>query len=473
VVEVSSDRHAVEVPFYTGNDRSAPFIWGQVAIWDVIKWLPPEQRYTLNHCAVIPVPGGSSMADLARAIQVLIERHDALHTYYLAVDTELVQRVLGSGVLHIAIHKTVNGDTDDTARRISLDISSRSFDSAAELPLRLAVVVDDDVAPAVLAVVADHMALDGWSFEIVLDELRTLLADPTGATLPPLGQQPSDRAEYERSPMAARRAARALDYWRRSTWTLPPSMLATVPDPDWPTHSNWAELDSPAMADSVRRLNARTKASSAVVVMAATALLLAFYTDSGRVGLRPIVSTRFRPENQRLVAAFNQNGLFQMDIMDETADEFFHRASAVATMAYSHSEYDPRALESLVESVAIERGFAAGSYCFFNDGRFDDVRRNSPTESDSLADQLPVTDQVSVKPLDIDEIQYQSKFFLFFGGTPKNANIRLNAYPGLLAGHSSIDFLTDLDWLVGALADGDGIFNLRHFWRGRRRISSP
>ena len=61
--------------------RSGPLIRGQLAIWDVLHWLPADDT-SLTLTGSVPVPQGVGMAEVETALRVLVERHESLRTSY-------------------------------------------------------------------------------------------------------------------------------------------------------------------------------------------------------------------------------------------------------------------------------------------------------------------------------------------------------------------------------------------------------
>jgi hypothetical protein len=247
------------------------------------------------------------------------------------------------------------------------------------------------------------MAVDGWSLAVLGEDLAALLSR---APLAPAGEQPLERAGYETTGLARDRERRALAHWRERIATLPPRMLGPVSG-SAPAERDlrWSRLESTALARAAAALGARCGTETGVVVMAAVTALAAAYTGEEEAALRTIVATRFRPEDRRFVGALNQNALLCVALTGESFPDFVRRTRNAALRAFRHTEYDPRALETMIAEVARERGITAGRYCFFNDVRFAASRRVAPAEPEppdalaaALCGELPRT-TVGVPPL--------------------------------------------------------------------------
>ncbi len=452
-----TDPTTTRVRFHEGNPRTGPMTWGQRAIWEVIRWLPPDDD-SLNQIGWAPV-GSATVAQVCDMVRLLVERHESLRTTYAEHDGGLVQHVAASGEIEFLLCELEPGDLAEAVAPLGERIRSGAFDSAAGLPVRVAIGLRADV-PAAVAIAASHLAVDGWSFQIVMDELRAVLAaGPDGAaSLPERSRQPVDRAEFETSEAGARRERRTLEYWARQAHTVPASMLATSSTPQQ-SDRDWAHIDSPALALAAHALAGRSSCNTATALLGSTALLLASYLGESEAALRVIVSTRFKPEDEELVGAFNQNAIVRLQLADESAEQFLARAARTALNAYRHSEACPVKMEEQLEEIARRRGIDPGGYCFFNDIRFSAEERNAPPpviDASKLPAQLEealVHTRLSLP--DSEGQQSGAKFFLFLDGLRESCALTLCTDPRFLP-VSAGDFLQELEHLMVRAAQRPG-----------------
>ncbi|MGW6202598.1 condensation domain-containing protein [Streptomyces sp. NPDC055089] len=441
----------IALDYSVERSGSAPLIWGQLAIWDVLRWLPADDT-TLNLSALCPVPAGVGLSAVLSALRSLVERHDSLHSVYsegsgTGSDTP-VQRVLESGELRVAVVEVGGGDPAEAAATCMEDMRLQPFDISVGLPLRAAVVVTED-GPFAVALVASHMAVDAWSLAVVCADLEKLFTDPGGAGLPERAQQPLERAVYESSVTARAREERTLAYWAQGIRDLPASMLEPAGGPGT-AGPVWAEFDSAALAAAARWLGERVRMPPSRVVLAGVALLLAWYKGERQAALRLIVATRFTPQTQELVGAFNQNALFRVVVEDEPFEEYLRRASRAALSAYQHCECDPRSLEALVAEVARERGVASDGYCFFNDisGAAAPAVPGSAGEAPGAEEMRELRERSRLSVLDSGQTPKGSNFFLSLLELSERCVVSVCADRRFLAPADVCDVLLDLEDLL-------------------------
>ncbi|MDI5970984.1 condensation domain-containing protein [Streptomyces sp. SL13] len=457
--------------------------WGQTAIWDVLRWLPANDT-SLNLTVTHPVHGTHGVASAAAALSALLERHEALRTLFRDEDgagagagtangrgTRPVQQVRADGELPIAVVESTPAGAQQAARACAARLRAEPFDTAADLPVRAAVVV---AGPRVthIVLVFSHMAVDGWSAAIVLDDLAALLDGTPG----PPAQQPRERARWERSPAGLRRSAAALRHWSRNAGELPADWMQDVRAGAGPDAS-WADQTSPAMAAAAHSLAARHRVAPGLVLLGSVVLLLGLYRERTAVGVRLLVATRFRPENRRLVGAFNQNALLSTELVDEPFSAFLLRLRPDSLRAYRASECDPREAEAAVRSAMGRRGFTSGGNCFYNDARYHEDGTPVPgaltgLNADQVREMLPRSRVAEAVP---KGDQYASKFFLWLYGLADTARLSVCADRRFLAaGRTASDFLTDLEWLLVEALDGDpALPALRTAFADRRARVGP
>ena len=458
----------VRVAFRAPRRARGPLTWGQTAIWEVLRWQPPGDC-SLNLLAVCPLPPDRTPDDVRAAVHELILRHEALHTLFEQVGAAPEQVVVDSGALEIQVYEAGGTDPDQAASAVGALLRGTAFRMESELPLRIALVAQGARLLRIVLCLS-HMAVDEWSLTVVRDDLLALLN--ATAPLGPPAQQPLERARYEASPEAQRRARRALAKWERGVRSLPADWLAG-PGPEGESDdgsgagAQWAELRSRGLAAAVLALAERSRLGPNLVLQALVALLLGIYRGRDEVGLRLIVATRFRPETAALVGAFNQNALLRVRLTDVCFSDYLGLAHAATLAAYATSECEPNELERLVSGICRERGVNPGGYCFYNNRDFSSSQayRSSPAARPNSAAGPPSSvgaDDPAGRITGIERLRHESSltttvptsgekgstFFFFVNRLSERAHLVVHAEAGFLAPWGAGQFLLDLEWLA-------------------------
>jgi iturin family lipopeptide synthetase A len=170
-----------------------------------------EQAYPGRHneSARISITGDVDVAALCRAVDEVVRRHEALRTGFGPDgETRVVHR-------DVRVEVAVLGETDDDW----WVEQTRTPFQLEQPPLLRAFVVERDAERHDLVVVAHQLALDGWSWSVVLSELVSLY---TGVATPEPPVQFQDFVRWQgEQPTAA-----ALEYWRRELADPPAPLVA-------------------------------------------------------------------------------------------------------------------------------------------------------------------------------------------------------------------------------------------------------
>ncbi|WP_031522237.1 condensation domain-containing protein [Streptomyces sp. NRRL F-5123] len=381
----------LEVRFEGLADGSRPATWGQRTIWEPISWYAPDDHYfnialplALRH----PVPPG----DFAEVVRALLERHESLRTVYrLDAGGGLRQRLGGAGTLTVRL---VEADAAEELARVlereaAADKAVR-FDLLGDgLPVRVtAVLVAGQVAGAVVTVA--HIAADGTGAQVVLDDLRRLLAQRRrrpGVLPPPVpGRQPREQAEYEAGPQATARSAAAVALWSRRLTGIPASLWPEDAGPGEDVRWWEGELGCERLDLASRLAAVGTGTSPSAVVLAALGQELAERTGFDAVPLKVILGNRVNEEQRTAVGAFAQNGLVVLGGSGEFG-ELARKAWRAQLQTSRHGHYDPGALAEAVTAEEKRRGAALDLNALFNDHRETEHGAAAPDPSQLAAAQ--------------------------------------------------------------------------------------
>ncbi|MFJ6610327.1 condensation domain-containing protein [Streptomyces sp. NPDC091289] len=389
-----------EVGFRGERAGSAPLTWGQRAIWHAIRRTAPNDHY-FNIGRVLPLADRgrpASVAGTLDALARLMERHEALRTRLVlsAEDGESSQRLADTGSLPVTT-VSATGLPEAAAEAAALldRLSATRFDYAAEWPVRAALVtVGDRVTHAVL--VLCHLAADGHAAEVLVRDLRLLVR--RGSAGRPPAATPLDLARDQHAEGGRRRGAAALAHWEAGFRAAPPTMF---PEPyaEPRTPRFWTgRIVSAALARAVGAVAAAHRVSGSTVLLTASAVLVAAGEGHRTAAVMPIVGNRTAGALRDLVSTLSQDGLFVLDLAEESgrADgeaaftDLLPAAYRAALRAYRAAVYDPVEWDALGERLCAEYGREVHPYCCFNDMRLVEraVPEGPPPTPQELAAEL-------------------------------------------------------------------------------------
>ena len=188
-----------------------PVSYGQRSMWFLHHLAPGSPAYTITYAGRIS--GDLDVPALERAAQALVDRHAMLRTTYAVRDGQPVQLVHPRWRVRIARHD-VGPDEGEFDQWLRWE-SNRPFDLEAGPVFRLSLARR---APHehLLVLVVHHIAVDFWSIDVILDELRLLYAAQHGAEPPPRCPDAYvDHADRQIRTLAGEEGERLWNFWRR------------------------------------------------------------------------------------------------------------------------------------------------------------------------------------------------------------------------------------------------------------------
>ncbi|MFB6891860.1 condensation domain-containing protein [Kitasatospora sp. NPDC056327] len=444
--------------------RSGPLAHGLTNLLRAV--IVDDDPSHLNLTTVLPVPDGTGLAAVEAAIGVLLERHESLRTTYRiapGIGPDTVQEVAGEGTLDLLL-VDADGDPAEAAVELARELRTGGFDLAADLPLRLAVLLSGG-APAALVCAVCHTAMDATSWEILVEEWSALM---DGRELPaPAGLQPIDVVELERRPSVRRITESALTYWDARMRVVPQATFA-VPGLAGPAEKDWhhtgLRIVSGRAAGHLDRIAARTGVSRSVVTLAAFGALVARRVDEPRCAVTSLSANRVAKELRGYFGTLAQDALLLLDTgAAGTFDELVRACRTEAMRAYRASWFDPIRAWEVINGVGEQRGISFARDLVFNDmsalgqgragpagRRFPAVR--TPAEDKPLGRYDEALD-LRLEPLAAELVP--SRLVLIAHRLEERLDLALWADPQVLPPGEAEEFGRSLVLLLAAAADGD------------------
>src|SRR5262249_1973215 len=137
------------------------------------------------------------LSALERSLQIVVDRHESLRTTFTETDGELMQVVTPHLTLAIdRVDGVALGLTTDQALSAYFSAeTARPFDLQRGPLLRVQVLALGPNA-CVLLIITHHTIVDGWSVQLLLDELSETYAATLARRTPALPELPIQYADY-------------------------------------------------------------------------------------------------------------------------------------------------------------------------------------------------------------------------------------------------------------------------------------
>jgi len=191
------------LPIARQERTCAPLSFAQSRLW--FLWRMDRGSAAYNISATVRVRGKLDMHAMQRAFDMLVARHSALRTVFRQEGRQAEQIVLDPQPVGLRHARLDDPDREQQARRLARAEAARPFDLEAGPLMRVALLMleEDD---RFVVVSLHHIAADGWSMGVLVEEFwRLYAAAASGDTpsLPDLDIEYADYAEWKRLWMSA------------------------------------------------------------------------------------------------------------------------------------------------------------------------------------------------------------------------------------------------------------------------------
>ena len=314
--------------------------YGQRSLWFLHQLAPGSPAYTITYAGRIS--GDLDVSALERAAQALVDRHAILRTTYTVRDGQPLQLVHPQWPVRIARHDLGTDDVelDEWLRRES----NRPFDLQTGSVLRLTLLrrAPDE---HVLVLAVHHIAVDFWSIDIILDELRLLYAAEHGCEPPPpCPQRYVDYADQQVRIVEGAEGERLWQYWSRQLAGELPNLRLPIdrPRPAVQTYRGAVHrftLDGRLTA-GLKEVGRRAGATPYMTLFAAYATLLHRYSGQDDLLIGSPFGCRDQAGLDSLVGYIANPVVLRADLQgDPTFTSLLGRVKETVLGALAHQDY--------------------------------------------------------------------------------------------------------------------------------------
>ena len=251
-----------------------------------------------NVASLFAVAPGVKMVDVGRALQELVQRHDAFRCAFFLDGTDVRLRVEPTAWVEVREVTTTEAERD-----AAVDALVLPFDLATA-PLARATWIATE-AGNYLFFDMHHVVTDGVSMAILVDELEAIVA---GKALPPVGRTLVDCTAFEASDRAKQVIADQRAFWRATFPDGVPALglLTDLARPPvvMPEGETLARDLPASTAHGLRDLAQRHGVSLHALWLATFDVFLARLTRQDEIAVGSPVSGRWHPDMQRTFGMF-------------------------------------------------------------------------------------------------------------------------------------------------------------------------
>ncbi|MCP3144587.1 amino acid adenylation domain-containing protein [Pyxidicoccus sp. QH1ED-7-1] len=341
-----------------------PLSFAQQRLWFIDRLTPGGAQY--NMPAFVRLEGPLDLSALKRALDEVVQRHEALRTTFTRHGDQPVQLIAPGVALQLERVDLSRLDAQDAPEELERRLREElvlPFNLATG-PLLRALLLKLGPADHVLALNMHHIVSDGWSMGVLVRELAALyeaFSQDRPSPLPPLPIQYADYAVWQRQWLQGTVLEEQLDWWRQYLSGLATLELPTDrPRPPVQTFHGARVPVALSLATS-GRLNALCQQEGAtpfMALLAAFQLLMSRYSGQQDIAIGSPIAGRQRRETEGLIGFF-VNTLVLRARVDDGASfrHLLRQVKESALGAYTHQDVP---FERLVEELRPTRDPSRG-----------------------------------------------------------------------------------------------------------------
>ncbi len=373
----SADGQTDAVPETNGQPsvphHNQPLSYSQKALWFLNQQDP---RSTAYHVSLsVRVLSNLDVTALRRALQAVMDRHTILRTTYHFIAGAPCQRVSYGHEPAFDVH--IVGDQPDSAlRKLLENDASRPFDLEHGPILRSSLYTRGPADHALLLSL-HHIATDGWSMLILIEELLKTYGEMTGGAPAALAQPELEYVDYTRRQediLAGPEGDRLWSYWQQKLAAPRKRIVLPTDFPRPPIqtfHGSSLTFDVvPEAGQRIRNLARHERTTPFVVLLAAFQIFLFKLTGTEDVIVGTSTFSRSKPEFMRMVGDFVNTVAIRGHLSATiTFRDFLHQLSSTVVEAIEAQDFP---LPLLVQRLQPERDSSSSPLfdTFFNLLRF-------------------------------------------------------------------------------------------------------
>ncbi|MFY2561289.1 amino acid adenylation domain-containing protein [Corallococcus terminator] len=337
------------------RDEAPPLSSSQQRLWFLEQLEGPSGAYTMP--AALRLAGALDADALTRALSAIVRRHDVLRTRYAMDGGRPVQHILPG--VDVTMARVDLASLPAEARRaevqrLAAEEARAPFDLTKDSPLRVR-LLRLEAHEHVLLLTLHHIASDGWSLAVLMQELAAhyqALASGGEATLPALPIQYADYAHWQRRRAEDGTLKPHVEWWRAHLAGAP-ALLELPTDRPRPVAQRYLGATRrftvpPALVTRLKQRARDAEATLFMTLLTAFGVLLSRYSGQRDVVVGAPIANR-PPRTEALIGLFANTLPLRVSLEgDPTFAALLRDVRRDTLAAYAHQEVP---LEQLVEAL--------------------------------------------------------------------------------------------------------------------------
>ena len=365
----ATDTRSIEIP--VRGQAQAPLSYGQQGLWFLDRL--EGQNATYNIPLVLRLTGSLDHNCLQKAIATVIERHETLRTKLITVEGIGQQEIVPAAAIDLGLinlRELAPGDKpngmaslrDSCVIQLAKEEARLSFD-LTQAPLMRAKLLYLQDNSYVLLLTVHHIVADGWSMNVLVDELWTIyrgLMSQTEAELEALPIQYADFVLWQREHFNDVTLALQLEYWQNRLAGIPPILELPLDRPR-PAKQTFAGSSqsfqlSQELTEKLQALSQRSGTTLYMTMLATFGVLMHRYSRQSDIVIGSPIANRNYHEVESLIGFFVNTLALRFDLANQPSFATLLQLVRQVTLdAYAHQDVP---FSKVVEQLELDRNLS-------------------------------------------------------------------------------------------------------------------
>ncbi|ALU44442.1 non-ribosomal peptide synthetase [Pseudoalteromonas rubra] len=341
-----------------GQHRVAPLSYAQQRLWFIDQLEQGTPQY--NMPAAFAVDGELDLTVVEAVLQTIIARHEVLRTVYRD-DAQIIRQDAGFTLSYEDVRALSETAQQQAIAGAMAQQLSQPFDLTREVMVRAGYIQTTERS-GVLLFNMHHIASDGWSMQVLINEFTTLYqAYSQGEENPlaPLSIQYADYAQWQHTHLNHEVLDTQLGYWQQQLADLPSvhSLPLDYPRPALKQHQGGQVKStlSAQVAQGLSKLASAQGLTPFMLLHGALSLLLSRHSNARDIVIGTPVANRMQAELAPLIGFFVNTLVLNVNTDQPSLADYLAHVKAVHLGAQSHQDVP---FEQLVEQLNVPRSSA-------------------------------------------------------------------------------------------------------------------
>jgi amino acid adenylation domain-containing protein len=341
-----------------------PLSPSQEALWFLDQLEPNAIHY--NEPVAFRLRGILNLKALQKAIDQIVARHEVLRTTFTAVDGVPMQVISPARPVELGMSDLSPVSAEEREGKIQELLKKetrRPFNLSSDLMLRITLL---KVAPEehILLMVMHHIAMDGWSVNVLYREISALYCAFCAGQPSPLAELPIQYADYavwQREWLQRdNNLARQLIYWKQQLKDIPPLIELPFdrPRPQAQTYRGAKEsltLEK-TLLEALKVLSREKGVTLFMILLAAFQSLLHRYTGQHDIVIGSPIAGRTQVDIERLLGFFVNTLVLRTNFSDNPRFcDLLERVRDMTLGAFAHPDIP---FETVMGQLKLERSLS-------------------------------------------------------------------------------------------------------------------